>query len=92
MADKYPELSKISDLKDNLSTSELFLIKEMLESIKEETMQELKDNINIFLNDVVKPLSDRGILLTYTWKTLLMSFIWQVRTVPSLVKLVEERK
>ena len=40
----------------------------------------------------IKRLSDAGMMLTYTWKTLLMIFVWKVKMVPRLRKLVDQRK
>lgn len=47
------------------------------------------------MSDVVaeiRRLSDAGMLLTYTWKTLLMIFVWRVKMVPKLRKIVDQHK
>lgn len=40
----------------------------------------------------IKRLSDSGMLLTYTWKTLLMIFVWRIKMVKKLLKIVDQHK
>jgi len=89
---QYPGFARIREHHQagRLSTEEIYLLKELLESLNAAGLGKVDTNIETFMVDIVQSFSEKGHLLGHTWESLLMAFVWRVEALPGLEKMLEE--
>jgi hypothetical protein len=73
----HPGFKDLLVFKENLIAGELFLLSQIIENVRFTTLQVLSGNMKVFIDEIYR-LSATNMLLTYTWKTLLMMVMWKV--------------
>ena len=92
LGQKYKNLQDLEKLNkgEGVQIQKIFLLSQLLNSLNDQGLRLLDENMDTFQDKVWKQLPENDVLQGFTWQRVLMSFSWNLTKTAKLLKLLSD--